>query len=369
MNQDYKNWIVEVKQKIRSSQIKAAIAVNTALIEFYWDLGKMISEKENIWGSKLLEKISRDLKEEFPDMRGFSRINLFYCKQFYLFYKNQFVQQPVEQIHISDDESSMISQQPVDQLGNPEETRHDRVFKQLIVKIPWGHNIQIFTKSKNISEALFYIQKTLVNNWSRDVLALQIKSELYLRQGKAITNFKSTLPSPDSDLAQQTLKDPYIFDFFQLSDDYKERDLENQLTEHVTRFLLELGRGFAFVGKQYRVELGEKEYFIDLLFYHILMKCYVVVELKNRDFEPEYAGKLNFYLTLIDKTLKRHSENPTIGILLCRGKDNLEVEYALQDIHKPMGVSEFKLGEVLPENLKSSLPSIEELEEELRKLD
>ena len=241
--------------------------------------------------------------------------------------------------------------------------------QRLVFEIPWGHNIQIFTKSKDINEALFYIHKTKENNWSRDVLALQIKSELYLRQGKAITNFTSTLPTPDSDLAQQTLKDPYIFDFLQLTEDYKERDIENQLTEHITRFLLELGKGFAFVGKQYQMELGEKEYFIDLLFYHIPMQCYVVVELKNKDFEPEYAGKLNFYLTLIDKTLKRPTENPTIGILLCRGKNNLEVEYALQDIHKPMGVSEFKLGEILPDNLKSSLPSIEELEEELRKLE
>jgi predicted nuclease of restriction endonuclease-like (RecB) superfamily len=201
------------------------------------------------------------------------------------------------------------------------------------------------------------------------MLALQIKSDLYARQGKAITNFTSTLPIPNSDLAQQTLKDPYIFDFLQLTEDYKERDIENQLTQHITRFLLEMGKGFAFVGKQYNIQLNEKEYFIDLLFYHIPMQCYVVVELKNKDFQPEFAGKLNFYLTLIDKTLKRHNENPTIGILLCRGKDNLEVEYALQDIHKPMGVSEFMLNKVLPDDLKSNLPTIEELEEQLKMLE
>lgn len=369
MNQTYKNWIVEVKQKNHSSQIKAAIAVNSALIEFYWDLGKMIFEKENVWGSKLLEQISKDLLDEFPDIKGLSRSNLKYCKRFYSFYGNQNAQQPVDQIQDIDNKKTAIVQQVVEQLPDTESNRYDKTVQRLVSEIPWGHNIQIFTKSKDINEALFYIQKTKENNWSRDVLALQIKSELYTRQGKAITNFISTLPTPDSDLAQETLKDPCIFDFLQLAENYKERDIENQLTEHITRFLLELGKGFAFVGKQYQMQLGEKEYFIDLLFYHIPMQCYVVVELKNRDFEPEYAGKLNFYLTLIDKTLKRPTENPTIGILLCRGKNNLEVEYALQGIDKPMGVSEFKLSEILPDNLKSSLPSIEELEEELRKLE
>lgn len=375
MNQDYKNWIVEIKKNIRSSQIKAAIAVNSALIEFYWDLGRMISEKENVWGSKLLENLSIDLKEEFPDMGGLSVTNLRYCKLFYNYFanslqllnRNEFQKMLIHpqlggELQISDNKEIIFYPQIGDGIT-------EQLILQIVSKIPWGHIKVIIAKIKDINEALFYIQKTKDNNWSRDVLALQIKSELYTRQGKAITNFISTLPTPDSDLAQQTLKDPYIFDFLQLTEDYKERDIENQLTEHITRFLLELGKGFAFVGKQYQMELGEKEYFIDLLFYHIPMQCYVVVELKNKDFEPEYAGKLNFYLTLIDKTLKRPTENPTIGILLCRGKNNLEVEYALQDIHKPMGVSEFKLGEILPDNLKSSLPSIEELEEELRKLE
>ncbi|MDR0305995.1 MAG: PDDEXK nuclease domain-containing protein [Chitinispirillales bacterium] len=366
MNNDYKKWIIEVKQKIRSTQIKAAIAVNSTLIEFYWYLGKMITEKENVWGGKLIEQVSKDLKEEFPDMQGLSRRNLFNTQKFYQFYSNSIVQQPV----------ALIGQQLVDQLQtieNKQDTTYprteDKIVQQLVAQIPWGHNILIFTKSKDIKEALFYIQKTKDNNWSRDTLALQIKSNLYKRQGKAITNFTNTLPAPNSDLALQTLKDPYIFDFLQLAEDYKERDIENQLIQHIIRFLLEMGKGFAFVGKQYNIQLNEKEYFIDLLFYHIPLQCYVVVELKNKDFEPEFAGKLNFYLTLIDKTLKRENENPTIGILLCRGKDNMEVEYALQDIHKPMGVSEFKLDEALPENFKSSLPSIEELEEELKKIE
>ena len=359
---EYKKWIVEVKQKIRSSQIKAAVAVNTALIEFYWDLGKMLSEKEMIWGEKLVEQVAKDLKQEFPNMQGLSRSNLFNTKKFYQFYNStKLVQQPV----------GLIGQEPVAQsqvLDNTQDMNVPELVPQAVAQIPWGHNILIFTKSKDVNEAIFYVQKTKDNNWSRDTLALQIKSDLYTRQGKAITNFTNTLPMANSDLAQQTLKDPYVFDFLQLTEDYKERDIENQLTQHITRFLLELGKGFAFVGKQYNVQLNNKEYFLDLLFYHIPMQCYVVIELKNRDFEPEFAGKLNFYLTLIDKTMRRPNENPTIGILLCRGKDNLEVEYALQDIHKPMGVSEFKLDKILPDNLKSSLPSIEELEEQLRKM-
>ncbi|HRP89608.1 MAG TPA: PDDEXK nuclease domain-containing protein [Edaphocola sp.] len=357
LTKDYKDWIIEVKQKVRSAQIKAAIAVNTALITFYWDLGKMIEERQTAYGTGFISQLSKDLKEEFPELKGFSVRNLALCRSFYQFYSSSNLQQPVANLGIT----SNI---------NEKHTDNERFAKlqQLVANIPWGHNILIITKIKNLEEALFYIQKTKENNWSRDVLALQIKSDLYKRQGGAITNFTNTLPAPNSDLAKQTLKDPYIFDFLQLTEDYKERDIENQLTQHITKFLLELGKGFAFVGKQYELQLNEKEYFIDLLFYHIPMQCYVVVELKNKEFEPEYAGKLNFYLSLIDKTLKRPQENPTIGILLCRTKDNLEVEYALQDIHKPMGVSEFQLSVTLPENLKSSLPSVEELEEELKKL-
>jgi len=352
-----------------------------------------VFSKETVWGSKLIEQIAKDLRQEFPDMQGLSRRNLFNAKKFYLFYNGkQLVQQvvalnykqTVDKMQVFDNKqkkkSSKLVQQVVGlthqqtadklQVFNKKQNKNSsKLVQQLVVQIPWGHNILIFTKVKELKEALFYIQKTKENNWSRDTLALQIKSGLYARQGNAITNFTSTLPEPNSDLAQQTLKDPYVFDFLQLTEDYKERDIENQLLRHITRFLLELGKGFAFVGKQYNIQLNQKEYFIDILFYNIPMQCYVVVELKNKDFEPEFAGKLNFYLTLIDKTMKRPNENPTIGILLCRGKDNLEVEYALQDIHKPMGVSEFKLDKVLPDNLKSSLPSIEELEEQIKRMD
>ncbi|MFV0555073.1 MAG: YhcG family protein [Mangrovibacterium sp.] len=334
----YRKWISELKSKIRSTQIKAAVAVNSVLIEFYWELGKMIADKENVWGNKLIEQLAKDLKAEFPDMKGLSRSNLFYCKQFYIFYHTEIVQQPVGQ----------FVQHPVAQ-------------------IPWGHNILIFSKSKNIEEARFYIQQTIENAWSRDVLAWQLKSDLYNRQGKAITNFKQTLLEPQSDLAQQTLKDPYVFDFLTMTQPYNERDVEQQLIEHITKFLLELGKGFAFVGRQYHLEVDDTDYYIDLLFYHTKLKCYVVIELKNTKFMPEYAGKLNFYLSAVDSLVKAEDDKPTIGMLLCRDKKKIETEFALRDISKPMGVSEFTLIEALPDNLKSNLPTIEELEAELKK--
>lgn len=228
-----------------------------------------------------------------------------------------------------------------------------------------GHIIIIIAKIKDTKEAIFYIQKTKENNWSRDVLSLQIKSNLYQRQGTAINNFSATLPEPFSDLARQTLKDPYVFDFLQLTEGYKERDIENQLVNHIKKFLLELGKGFAFVGQQYHLDVADKDYYIDLLFYHVKLKCYVVIELKNTAFIPEYAGKLNFYLSAVDSILKEIDDKPTIGILLCREKNNIEAEFALRDINKPMGVSEFDLTNMLPDNLKSSLPTIEEIEQNL----
>lgn len=333
---DYKTWISELKFKIRSVQIKTAVVVNSALIEFYWELGKMISEKQLLtnWGDKLINQISLDLKEEFPEMNGLSTSNLKYCKRFYLFYSSNDI---------------LIGQQLVDQ-------------------IPWGHNIMVFSKSRSILEAKFYIEQTIENNWSRDVLANQIKSNLYNRTGKSINNFKATLPEPFSDLAEQTLKDPYIFDFMTISTKANERNIENQLVAHVKKFLLELGKGFAFVGQQYNLEIADKDYYIDLLFYHIKLKCYVVIELKNTKFIPEYAGKINFYLSAVDSLLKNEDDKPTIGLLLCRDKNNIEAEFALRDINKPIGISEFQLTEILPDDLKSSLPTIEEIENELKNI-
>ena len=345
-NADYVAWLQQIKQRISSARIGVALAANRELIRFYWDLGEMIAAKqsESQWGDKVIPQLSRDLQRDFPDLKGLSASNLKYCLRFFQFYCGVGTE-----IISSNTDINPFSQQPVDQ-------------------IPWGHNILIFTKCGNLEEAGFYIGQTLEQGWSRDVLAMQLKSNLYTRTGKAITNFSRTLPSPQSDLAQQTLKDPYTFDFMAMTEPFNERDVELQLTQHITQFLLELGKGFAFIGRQYHVEVAGNDYYIDLLFYHVSLKCYVVVELKNRRFIPEYAGKLNFYLSAVDSLLKRDDDQPTIGLLLCRDKNNIEVEFALRDMNKPMGVSEYTLVESLPDNLKGALPTVEEIESDLMHL-
>ena len=292
----YIDWLKEIKERVRRVQQNIILKANSELVFFYWDLGKDIYEKQQTqhWGKGLVVQLSNDLKNEFPDVEGFSKTNLYSCVKFYKFFT-----------------LSEIFQRSV---GKFESEYH--FLQNSVAKLPWRHTILLISKVQNLEELLFYVEQTIENGWGMDLLALQIKSNLYERQGKAITNFSSTLPEISSDLAQQTFKDPYLFDFVTMTSKSKERDIENQLTQNITRFLLELGKGFAFIGRQYSIQLNQKEYFIDLLFYHIPMKCYVVVELKNKDFEPEYAGKLNFYLTLIDRNLKRADENPTIGILL-----------------------------------------------------
>jgi predicted nuclease of restriction endonuclease-like (RecB) superfamily len=321
-----------------------------------------------------LENVSKDLRNEFPEMKGFSVTNLKYIKFFYKYFSvqnleqiksiNLFSHQLGDSNQFNDNEGVIISHQPGDQ---KKINQLDLFIKSYVAQIPWRHIVEILTKVKDFNEVLFYIQKTKENNWSRDVLSLQLKTDLFKRNGSSITNFSNTLPEPFSDLAKQTLKDPYVFDFLQLAEGYKERDIENQLVNHIKKFLLELGKGFAFVGQQYNIQIANNDYFIDLLFYHIKLKCYVVIELKNTAFMPEYAGKLNFYLSAVDSILKEKDDKPTIGILLCREKNNIEAEFSLRDINKPMGISEFELTDILPENLKSSLPTIEELEQNLFK--
>ncbi len=364
---DYMSWIKGIKERIAISRVKASLAANYELIELYWYLGSQIVEKQKMarWGSRFIDQFSKDLKEAFPDMTGFSPKNLRYCRAFYTFFSDPEIwQQAVAKLKQTD--SLQKWQQPV---AIKSSSNMDVIIPHLSGQIPWGHNIYIFTKSKSFEEAFFYIHETIENGWSRDVLALQIKSNLYSRQGTAITNFKTTLPEPQSDLAQQTIKDPYSFDFLTLTKPYNERDIENQLINHITKFLLELGKGFAFVGRQYHLEVGDSDYYLDLLFYHIKLKCYVVVELKNTKFIPEYAGKLNFYLSAVDSLLKSETDHPTIGILLCRDRNKIETEFALRDINKPIGVSEFTLTENLPESLKGSLPTVEEIEADFEKLE
>jgi len=333
-----------LKSRIRQSQIKAAIKVNAELLLLYWDLGHDIvaRQMETTWGSGFFEQLSKDLRNEFPDMQGFSATNLKYCKHFFMFYT----------------QNDSNRQQVVDDLK-----------KHQIFQIPWGHHIQIFTKCKSVSEAIFYVQKTIENGWSRAVLMNFLETDLFSAQGKALTNFSRLLPEPQSDLANQILKDPYNFDFLTLTQNYKEKELEDALTTNITKFLLELGQGFAYIGRQVPVKIGETERFIDLLFYHIGLRCFVVLELKVGKFEAEHIGKLGLYISAINHQMKKDSDNPTIGMIICKTKDSVEVQYSLEIVNQPIGVSEYQLSKLLPDNLKSSLPSIEELEEQLKKID
>lgn len=332
--QDFAVWVHELKRKIHAAQRKAALTLNAQLIELYWEIGKTIADKQlsALWGSSFIDNVAAELKHEFPEMKGLSRRNLYAMSQWYRFYsgKYQFVPHHVAQI-------------------------------------PWGHNRLIISKVKDIDEAEFYCQALLENGWDRDTLELKIEKGFYQTSGKAINNFTETLPARQSALAREVLKDPYNFDFLLLHDDALEKTIEDELTKHITKFLLELGKGFAFLGKQYKIEISETDYFIDMLFYHTELRSYVVIELKSGKFKPEFAGKLNFYLSAVDSHIKKPEDNPSIGILLCKSKDRIEVEYALRDIKKPMGVSDYLLTNVIPEHLKTKLPSIEELENELER--
>ena len=367
---DYKRWLTDLKSRIRQSQIKAAVKVNTELLYLYWDMGQDIVNRqmESAWGSGFFEQLSRDLRSEFPNMQGFSCSNLKYCKQFYLFYKQEV---PNRQQLVGDLPNSSNNLPQIDSRKKAQ-TRHqhgDELDNNPIFKIPWGHHIQIFSKSKSAKEALFYVQKTIENGWSRAVLMNFMEADLYSAQGKAITNFKRLLPDPQSDLANQITKDPYNFDFITLSENYRERELEDALTANITKFLLELGQGFAFVGRQVPIQIGETERFIDLLFYHLELRCFIVIELKAVKFEAEFVGKLGLYVTAINYQMKKETDNPTLGMIICKTKDNVEVQYALEASSQPIGISEFKLSKLLPKNYKSSLPSIKEIEDELKRMD
>ena len=339
---EYRAWLGDLKTRYRQVQLKAAVAVNTAMLQFYWELGAdiVVKQKQFAWGSGFVSQLSADLMREFPGARGFSKRNLELVRQWHLFWLDAPVgKQP----------SALIAKQPVAQT----------------LCIPWGHNLAILAKCKQHDEALYYAQATQTYGWSRSVLVHQIESGLWQREGKAITNFEQTLPAAQSDLAVQMLKDPYKFDFLSLTKEHTERELETDLIAHITQFLLELGAGFAYIGRQVPLQVGEREFFLDLLFYHTRLHCHVVVELKTVDFEPEFAGKLNFYIKAVDEQLRGEGDQPTIGLLLCKSKDRLVAEYALSDIQKPMGLSTCTLSLTLPEALRDKLPSIEAIEREL----
>jgi len=365
----YKSFVTEVKEQIKSSQVKAALSVNSSVIHLYWQLGKLIvqKQKENSWGDLVIEQLSHDLKSEFPNTSGFSRRNLFDIRRFFLFYNSEEMQQLGAHITFPKVEQALSQINNLTDSFVGKEQEFTKV-RQLAALIPWGHNLLILNKVKEPEAALFYIQQTIEHNWSRAILTMQIEQKLFGRQGKAITNFKNTLPEQQALLAQQLLKDPYNFGFLTLEPKVHELELEKQLTDHITKFLLELGKGFAFIGRQYSFSIGSKDYSIDLLFYHIRLRCFVVIDLKTTSFEAEYTGKMNFYLSAIDELLKTADDQPSIGILLCKSKESLEVEYALRGINKPIGVSEFTFAEALPEELKSSIPTVEEFEQEISKL-
>ena len=327
----YDDFLRTLKERIRTAQVRAALSVNQELVLLYWQIGRDILQRQQKqgWGAKVIDRLSADLGQAFPDMKGFSPRNLKYMRALATAYPDeQFVQ-------------------------------------QVVAQIPWGHNVRILDRVKESAEQEWYIRKTIENGWSRDILELQIESRLYYRQGNALTNFDRTLPPLQSDLAQQLLKDPYNFDFLTLSDDAHERDLERGLLSHIKDFLLELGKGFAFVGSQYRLDVGGEEFFLDLLFYQLHLRCFLVIDLKWRGFKPEDAGKMNFYLSAVDDLLRHEADQPSIGLILCKTKNKIVAEYALRDTNKPIGISEFRLTEMLPEELQGSLPTIEELEAKL----
>ena len=328
----YADWLSELKTKIHNAQQRATLAVNQELVWLYWQIGKDILTRQAAqgWGAKVVERLAHDLRQAFPDMRGFSPRNLKYMRAFAEAWpKVEFVQ-------------------------------------EVLAQLPWYHQIALLDKLKTTDQRIWYATKAIENNWSRNVLVMQIETHLLERSGKAVTNFSATLPKPQSDLARESLKDPYRFDFLGLTNESQEREIEGALIQHVTQFLLELGAGFAFVGKQVLLQVGEEEFFIDLLFYHLKLRCYVVIELKAGKFKPEHLGQLGFYMTAVDRQVKAEQDGATIGLLLCKSKDKVVAEYALGDKSQPMGIAEYKLQQALPEILETNLPSIEQIELELR---
>lgn len=344
----YAGLLEGIKERIRRSQLRAAVAANEELIRLYWDVGREIVERQERegWGKAVVRRLASDLQREFPGVSGFSPQNIWYMRAFYLAWHGcgEKIQQAVGEMAGDD-------------------------FEPLVRRIPWGQNIILLEKLKSPTQRLWYAQKTIQHGWSRAVLVHQIELDLYGREGRAVTNFSKTLPEPQSDLAHQTLKDPYVFDFLMLADGARERQLERGLLENIRDFMLELGVGFAFVGSQHHLEIGGKDYYIDLLFYHLKLRAFVVVDLKVEEFKPEFAGKMSFYLSAVDDRLRHSQDQLSIGIILCKAKDGVTVEYALRDTRKPIGVSEYRLTRSLPRELKSSLPTIAELEEGLRNVE
>lgn len=324
LEKDFKSVINEIKNDIKDTQIRAVQQVNSELILLYFRIGKHLNDNYK-YGNKFIDELSKELKIEFPNFKGFSIRNLKYMKSFYLEYKD------------------------------------DEVVQQLVAQLPWGHNLLLIQRIKDINTRILYINATIANGWSRSILDTQIESKFHQRLGKSYNNFNLSLPKLDSDLANNTLKDPYIFDFITLKKNYKEVELEKAMLEKIKNVLLELGKGFTFVGSQYKISTEHNDYYIDLLFYHLQLRCYVVGELKVTEFKPEYIGQLGFYVKAIDKTLKTDLDNPTIGLLLCKNKDKLSVEWSLESTNVPIGVSSFEIGKYIPKDILEKLPTEEDI--------
>ncbi len=328
---DYVTWLTELKIRIHNAQQRATLAVNRELVLLYWQIGRDILDRQGRegWGTKVIERLAQDLRNAFPDMKGFSPRNLKYMRAF------------------------------------AEAWPDEAIVQGALAQLPWYHHLALLDKLTDEKERCWYAEKAIEHGWSRNVLVIQIERRMYKRSGKAITNFTVQLPAFLSDLARESLKDPYRLDFLGLGEDAQERAIEEAIVHHITRFLLELGAGFAFVGRQVHIEVGGDDFFMDLLFYHLKLRCYVVIELKAGPFKPEHAGKLSFYLSAVDEEMKAEHDNPTIGLLLCKSKNKVVAEYALRDSNKPIGVAEYQLIEALPAELQTSLPSIEAIEQAL----
>ncbi len=327
----YTDWLADLKTRIHSAQQRATLAVNRELVLLYWQIGRDIltRQAEQGWGAKVIERLAEDLRAAFPEVKGFSRANLMYMRAF------------------------------------AEAWPDAEIVQQAVGQLPWGHNLVLLTRLKNAEQRLAYARSAIAHGWSRNVLNIHIETRLLERQGAALTNFELTLPKPQSDLARESLKDPYRLDFLGLGREAGEREIENALLKHITEFLLELGAGFAFVGRQVLLDVAGDEFFIDLLFYHLKLRCYVVIELKGGKFKPEHLGQLSFYLAAVDAQVKHPQDAPTIGLLLCKSKNKVVAEYALRNNTQPLGVAEYQLLDSLPEELQTSLPSIEQIEREL----
>jgi len=343
---DYVAFLESLKHRVQQAQTRAVLSVNRELIQLYWDIGRSIVERQERegWGKGVVDRLASDIQKAFPGIQGFSPRNVWRMRAFFLAYR-----------------------EPPANLTQPASDFDSPILPQAAAEIPWFHNVILLEKLKDPTERLWYAAKTLEHGWSRAVLTVQIESELYRRQGKAVSNFAVTLPAPQSDLVQQSFKDPYLFDFLTLHDEAIERDLEQGLVDHVQKFLIELGAGFAFVGRQVALSVGEEDDYIDLLFYHLKLRCFVVIDLKMKKFTPADAGQMNYYLSAVDSLMKHPSDDPSIGLILCKSRDRVKAEYALRDISKPIGVAEWQtqLVQSLPEPLRSNLPTIEQIEEEL----